>query len=588
MNNIKKKTEPEDKGKPGFTLRACVIALLLTIFLMITSSYIALKIGALPWPIIFSVVIAAAFLQLVSRVSRKTNVHEINVAHAGGTIGGLLASGVVFTIPGILYLHAQGVTVSFPSIISLACVCVTGGVLGVLLSVPLRRMFVEKEKLPYPSGTAGAEIIKASAQLTKNTFYVAIALSITGIFVILRELYFPFGWALDISPEIGLTLAFYPMPLAIGIGYLLGHKASINSWFLGSAIGWIVLIPLLASYQIFEPSIGAGIMQNLGMGMVIGGGIGFFVSFVIPRAKEIFSPLFRWKGTPWYMRFTPVFSVIAFFILWFAGVNPLASLIAVIGTWIMVSVAAKMTGETDIDPLEQFGIIIGLLAIGIFAAIGLKFDYLSVFLIVCFVSIAAAIAGDIGHDYKAAQILGTKVKDIIKVDMIAVILAGLIMPLVLIMIITSYQGELFTPSMPAPQALMVAGSIFGFSQPIAFLLGFLIAFVWIVLENVLKKKAPILPMVFGIGLFLGLTLGILLAIGGLIRLFTDRKKPKLYQIGVILAAGIMGGEGVAGLTHKAMFISGIPSIVSTTLLLGSFSIILIIALIIMKKTKLVK
>jgi uncharacterized oligopeptide transporter (OPT) family protein len=449
-------------------------------------------------------------------------------------------------------------------------------------------MFVEKEKLPYPSGTAGAEVIKASSKLTKNTFYITIALSITGIFIILREWYFPAGWILNIFPKIGLTLAFYPMPLAVGIGYLLGHKASLNSWFLGSAIGWIVLIPLLAAYQILEPSIGAVVMQNAGMGMVIGGGIGFFVSFVVPRAKEIFSPLFRWKVTPWYMRFTPLFSVIAFFILWFAGVNPLASLIAVLGTWVMVSVAGKMTGETDIDPLEQFGIIIGLIAIGIFTLLGLHFDYLSIFLIVCFVSIASAIAGDIGHDYKSAQIIGTKAKDIIKIDMIAVIVAGLLVPLVFNIIITSYKKELFTPSMPAPQAQMVAGSIFGFSHPLAFFLGFLIAFVWIVLENVLKKKTPILPMVFGIGLFLGLTLGILLAIGGLIRLFTDRKKPRIYQTGVIIAAGIMGGESVAGLTNKAMFVFGIPTIVSTILLIGSFSAILIIALIIMKKTKLVK
>jgi uncharacterized oligopeptide transporter (OPT) family protein len=134
---------------------------------------------------------------------------------------------------------------------------------------------------------------------------------------------------------------------------------------------------------------------------------------------------------------------------------------------------------------------------------------------------------------------------------------------------------------------MVASSIFGFSHPLAFFLGFLIAFVWIVLENTLKKKAPILPMIFGIGLFLGPTFGILLAIGGLIRLFTDRKKPKLYQTGVILVAGIMGGESVAGLTYKAMFVFGIPSIVSTILLIGSFSIIIISALII-KKIKLVK
>jgi uncharacterized oligopeptide transporter (OPT) family protein len=246
-----------------------------------------------------------------------------------------------------------------------------------------------------------------------------------------------------------------------------------------------------------------------------------------------------------------------------------------------------MTGETDIDPLEQFGIIIGLIVIGIFTLLGLHFDYLSVFLIVCFVSIASAIAGDIGHDYKSAQIIGTRVKDIIKIDMIAAIVAGLLVPLVFNIIITSYKKELFTPSMPAPQAQMVAGSIFGFSHPLAFFIGFLIAFVWIVLENVFKKSAPILPMVFGIGLFLGLTLGILLAIGGLIRLFTDRKKPGIYQTGVILVAGIMGGESVAGLTHKVMLVFGISAILSAVLLIGSFSVIIIIALII-KKTKLVK
>lgn len=299
---------PEESGKSGFTLRSCAVALLLTVFLLVVSSYIALRMGALPWPIIFSAVAAGALLQLVSRVSRKATAHEMNVAQAGGTIGGLVASGVVFTVPAILYLQAHGVPIAGPGAISLAFICVFGGVLGILLSVPMRRVFVDEEKLPYPSGTAGAEVIKAESGLGKGTILLAVALSLTGLFVLAREAFFPAGWALPLAPELGLTLALYPMPLAAAIGYLLGPKAAVNSWFAGSAIGWLVIIPLLAAAGIFAADAGAGVMQNAGMGMVIGAGIGFFCAFVIPRARRIFVPMFRMRGMPWYTKATPFFS----------------------------------------------------------------------------------------------------------------------------------------------------------------------------------------------------------------------------------------------------------------------------------------
>ena len=120
---------PEEKGESGFTIRALLIAVGLTLFLVSASSYIALRLGALPWPIIFSVIISGAILKLFT-----TNIHEINVAQAGGTIGGLLASGVVFTIPGILYLQqTEGLAISIPSWWVLALICIAGGTLGVLL-----------------------------------------------------------------------------------------------------------------------------------------------------------------------------------------------------------------------------------------------------------------------------------------------------------------------------------------------------------------------------------------------------------------------------------------------------------------------
>ncbi len=570
---------PEESGESGFTIRSCAVAVLLTVFLLVVSSYIALKVGALPWPIIFSVVSAGALLQLVSRVSRKATKHEMNVAQAGGTIGGMLASGVVFTIPGILYLQSQGISVSMPGVVSLAAVCVTAGVLGVLLSVPVRRVFVDEEGLQYPSGTAGAEVIKAETSIGRGTFFLAAAISLTGIFVILREMFFPAGWSLPLMPEIGLALALYPMPLAVATGYILGPKAAVNSWFGGSVFGWLILVPAFAAAGMFSVEAGSGIVQNAGMGMVMGAGIGFFVSYVVPRAGRIFSPMFRSKGMPWYTRATPLFSVAAVVVLSLAGIHPLGAVIAVLGVWVMVSVAGMMTGETDIDPLEQFGIIVGLVAIAVFAAAGMQLDMLSAFLIVCFVSIASAIAGDIGHDYKSAKILGTKAKDIIKVDMIAVIVAGLLAPFVLGGIVDSYRGEFFTASLPAPQAQLVAGSISGFAYPWAFLIGFAVSFIWVVAETLAKRKAPVMPMVFGIGLFLGTLLGILLAIGGVIRYASDRRSKALYAtVGIVTAGGVMGGEGIAGLGTKAMAVAGFQPAFGNGFFMGLFAVVLLAAL----------
>ena len=91
---------------PGFTLRAAVIAVAVSLFLLASSSYIAIKIGALPWPIIFSVIVSGGILKLLSR-SRHLNVHEINVAQAGASVGGLVAAGIVFTVPGIIYLNLR-------------------------------------------------------------------------------------------------------------------------------------------------------------------------------------------------------------------------------------------------------------------------------------------------------------------------------------------------------------------------------------------------------------------------------------------------------------------------------------------------
>jgi uncharacterized oligopeptide transporter (OPT) family protein len=117
----------------GFTVKAVAVGIAVTIFLLVSSCYIALKIGALPWPIIFSVIVCSGLIRLLT-VKKNLNIHEINVAQAGGTVGGLLASGIAFTIPGIWYLEkTKGIQIGMPNVWVLAILCALAGALGVLL-----------------------------------------------------------------------------------------------------------------------------------------------------------------------------------------------------------------------------------------------------------------------------------------------------------------------------------------------------------------------------------------------------------------------------------------------------------------------
>ena len=191
---------------------------------------------------------------------------------------------------------------------------------------------------------------------------------------------------------------------------------------------------------------------------------------------------------------------------------------------------------------------------------------------------AAALAGDIGHDYKSAKILNTRPKDIIKVDFICAIVAGIFAPLFLVIILEGYSGALFTAEMPAPQAILVAGSIFGFKYPAVFLTGFGIAFVIEILQRALKKSLPVSLMAFGIGMFLGLTLGFLFFIGGLIRWITDRRSPGSYQTGILTAAGLMGGEGISGFVTAALFVGGVAMITAQKTLLAVFGVLFLVTI----------
>lgn len=567
----------DNSSKRGLTIRAAVIGVALSLFLLTSSSYIAIKLGALPWPIIFSVIVSGGIIKLLNG-PKPTNIHEINVAQAGASIGGLVAAGIVFTVPGILYLNqTEQLNITWPNPWLLGLQTSVAGLLGVLLSVPLKYTFIDKEQLPYPAGTAGAELLKLGKTGGGTLFFVMIMGSAAAIFALVRDLYFPAGFTLSALTAAGVFLTFLPLPLAIGGGYILGPRAGF-SWLLGALVGWLIIVPVLFQHGFASHSARA-FAQNLGMGMVLGSGIGFFMSYIIPRIKEIFAPVF--KTNRLFLRLFPLLAVLSLVVLILIGIPLLAGAIAIVGVWIMVAVAARMTGETNIDPLEQFGIFVGLVIAFVYKYAALELGVFASFMIVTFVSVACAVAGDAGHDYKSAALVGTEFFDVVKVDMIAVLFSGFAAPFVLETIRRGFASTLFTPVMPAPQAQLVAGSIFGFEYPWVFAAGFGIAFLGEIGQRFLpenwRNKLLLMPM--GIGLFLGLGLAIPIALGALIRAFIDRKYSYLYHSGLLIAAGIMGGEGIAGFGAGALTTLGLSFKWGSFILLAIFCVILLISLV---------
>ena len=569
--------------QPGFTLRAAIIAVALSLFLLACSSYVALKLGIAPWPIIFSVVVSASLIKLLNR-SGGANIHEINVAQAGASIGGLVAAGVVFTVPGILFLAKnRGLEVPWPNPWLLGLLTASAGVLGLLLSVPLKYTFVDQENLPYPAGTAGAELLKVGQTGGRQLALVVMVGALAAIFALSRDLWFAGGFQIAALAGFGVFVTLQPFPLFLAGGYILGTKSGY-SWLGGAVLGWVVIVPILFQFG-FDFLAARAFARNLGMGIVLGGGLGFFVAYLFPRIKQLWGSLLKVRKK--FLRFAPLLIIWSLLSLMVAGVPPVAALLTLLGVCMMVVVAARMTGETNIDPLEQFGIFVGLVVATAYHVFNLDLTPRAAFMIVTFVSVACAIAGDAGHDYKSAAIIGTKFRDVVKVDFIAVVFAGFAAPFVLDVIRLGFGDVLFTSELPAPQAQMVAGSIFGFEYPTVFAAGMAVGFVGQFLNKILPARMQdrILLMPAGIGLFLGLSLALPLAAGAFIRSLIDKRKPALFHTGLVIAAGVMGGEGIAGFGAGALTVAGLDFVVSSTILLVPGLLIFLLSFLLWSRAK---
>ncbi len=260
--------EAQEKFKPyisptqniaEFTVKSVVFGSLFGILFGCSTVYLALKAGL---TVSASIPIAVIAITL-GRKFLKTTILENNIIQTTGSAGESIAAGVVFTLPGFLFLSPgeNGISVgeSYFDYLTILILAAFGGMLGTLMMIPLRRSLIVKEHgtLPYPEGTACASVLQAGE---KGGVFAATAFMGMGIamgYAILQKVFH----VIAETPAYVTSQfnKFWPSattngeitPEYLGVGYIIGPKIS-GVLVAGSVLAWWAIIPLLSTLVPFE------------------------------------------------------------------------------------------------------------------------------------------------------------------------------------------------------------------------------------------------------------------------------------------------------------------------------------------------
>ena len=469
-------------------VKVVVLAAAGSAIVSMSAIYTALRMGALPWPTIFSALVSFAILRKFG-----SSLNEVNVAHTGMSAGGLVAGGIAFTLPAVWMI---GSDLNLKSVVYFGLV---GVVLGVGLVLSMRERYIVRANLPFPMGLAAAQTLKAGDEGGRKAKILFSWMGISALFTFLRD-------GLKVVPVIWKNFGLFPM--AVGVGFIIGTLYTL-SWFLG----WV-------SSVIASKFVALDLIKKFGVGMLAGGGLGM--------ALRGFRKDLSFGG-----KLDVAVLVIAFFMSFIFGLDPLSGAMFIALSYVAVLVAGVVTGTTGIDPMEVFSMLV-LMVLRLFFDISGK----DAVLIALSVAVATGLSGDSLQDMKAGYILKTDPRSQALSELIGAVV-GVLVSAVLVFTLKEAYGS-FGPGtyFPAPQAFAVSQVVKGGMVSKIFVFGFICG----VVLQILKLPA----LTFGIGMYLPTFITLPVALGGAIRLLFDLKFKDKVEDGIVASSGIMGGEGIVG------------------------------------------
>ena len=563
--------------------------------------YLGLKAGMTVSASIPASVIGMLSIKYINIVFKKNNsnsILEANQIQTTASAGESLAAGIIFTMPALVII---GIWQEFNFILT-TTIAFTGGLLGILFMIPMREVFIvkNKENLKYPEGIACASVLKIGQKkdTSNNAMLVINGAIIGGLFkflisfvgivkgsiehamIIKNKIFF---WGTDISPAL------------LAVGFIVRLNIAILI-FIGGFIGWMIGIPLLGhgNEYINDPITGAWMLWSseiryIGVGaMVIGGISSIFkvrkglidaIKILFKKSKNSLDkiPLNQQNISTKSINIISFIAIIFVASIYFSLTKNLTitffiTIIMIIMAFFFTAVASYIVGlvGNSNSPVSGMTITAVLFTGGILYILGYSgiqgmAATLGVAAIVC---CAACTAGDVCNDLKTGHIIGaTPYKQQI-MQIIGVLFASMIMAPILQLLHENTAGGIGGKELPAPQAALfanLADGLFGSGNLPWHLvgIGILIALVILTIDIFLEIKESnfrlhLMPVAVGIYLPFGLSTPIL--IGGLISYFILKKhntNKSSLEKGVLLSSGLIAGESLMGILLAFMVSIGI-------------------------------
>ncbi len=592
---------PASQSPAEFTAKAILIGVLFGLIFGASTVYLGLRAGL---TVSASIPIAVLAISVLKKLGGST-ILENNIVQTIGSAGESVAGGVVFTIPALLFLLPDGPAYfNYTQILLLAF---AGGILGVLMMVPLRRALIVKEHgvLPYPEGTACAEVLVAGERGGRMAALVFGGLGIGALWKSLSWIFNLFRTEIGHSfartgPFPNATVNIDISPEYMGVGYVIGPRIA-GTMFAGGVLSWLVLLPLLsllgAAIPTPFPPITPAIANNpatgqpflfaemspgqiwsayiryIGAGAVLAAGLitlGRTLPTIISSAREGLKgfgsatsggPLRTERDIP--MSIVLLGSLaLAIFLAVMPGLptqgNLLVSILVVLFGFFFATVSSRITGliGSSSNPISGMTIATLIITCVIFVALGWTDSVyapvaITVGAIIC---ICAANAGNTSQDLKTGYIVGaTPLYQQIGLA-IGVITSAFVIGWTLLSLHQTFG--IGSAQVAAPQATLMATIIRGLlSQELPWGLVLVGVFVAVTLE-----LCGIHSLSFAVGSYLPIATTAPIFVGGVVRWWVERTtgvtSDSDLSAGTLFSSGLIAGGSLAGILFATLVGTG--------------------------------
>ncbi len=582
---------------PEFTKTSLVLGILLAVIFGAANAYLGLKVGM---TISASIPAAVISMGVIRVILKKDSILENNMVQTIGSAGESLAAGAIFTLPA-LFIWSKEWGLGAPSLVTITLIALCGGILGVLFMVPLRKALIVKEHgvLPYPEGTACAEVLRAGESGGDKAKVTFTGLGIGALYKFITSGFglFPGEIETTVPGYKGAAIGMDVMPALLGVGFIIG--SDISAYMLsGAVIGWFALIPLIANIgsmgdvimypaavpiaQLDHWGIWNYYIRYVGAGAVAFGGIFSLVKslpLIVQTFKDAMKDYSGSVGTKsesrtdqdLSMKIVLIGALAVILAMMMLPVIPVgfggALLIAIFG-FFFATVSSRIVGLVGSSSNPVSGMTIATLIITaiVFKSTGNDgqagmIATLTVGSIIC---IIAAMAGDTSQDLKTGFLVGATPKKQQVGELIGALAAALAIGFVLILLDQAWGFG--SSELPAPQATLmrlVIEGVMGGNLPWALVFTGVGIGVGIELLGL-----PVLPI--AIGLYLPIHLSTPIMVGGFLRGILDRKKAKVgedskegetikekIESGILYASGLIAGEGLVGILLAVFAVMGL-------------------------------